>query len=102
MDYAALEKERKLERKMMNTGILAAFSGGIGLAIYVMQSIVGGMAPDKGMNALIDDVCLLLVAYTGVILAVFIVRRKALLKVNFVMLYIILPAILLKLFSAYL
>jgi len=94
--------DEKKTRKMMRTGIIAAFSGGIGLAIYLMQKIFGGMAPDPTMNILIDDVCLMLMAYTVLIIAVFILRRNALLKVNFVLVYIVFPCLLLKLFSDYL
>ena len=91
----------KKNKKMMRTGMIAAFSGGIGLAIYLMQKIFGGIAPDENMNVMIDDVCLLLIAYMAAIFAVFIIRRSALLKVNFVLLYIVIPCILAKLFSEY-
>lgn len=91
----------KKNKKMMRTGMIAAFSGGIGLAIYLMQKIFGGMAPDANMNAMIDSVCLLLIAYMAAIFAVFILRRNALLQVNFVLLYLVIPCVLLKLFSEY-
>ena len=97
-----IKDDPKKSRKMMNTGMMAAFSGGIGLAIYIMQKIFGGMAPDANMNSLIDSTCLLLIAYTAVIVAVFILRRPLLLRVNFVLLYIVLPCVLLKLFGTYL
>lgn len=95
-----IDAEKKQAKKMMRTGIIAAFSGGIGLAIYLMQKIFDGMAPDQGMNHMIDTVCLILMAYTAIIFTVFIVRRPMLLRVNFVLLYIIIPAVLFKLFSA--
>lgn len=91
----------KQNQKMMRVGMIAAFSGGIGLAIYLMQKIFGGMAPAENMNTMIDDVCLLLVAYMAAIFAVFIIRRTMLLKVNFILLYIIIPCLLAKLFSEY-
>ncbi len=59
----------KQNKKMMRTGMIAAFSGGIGLAIYLMQKMFGGIAPAENMNAMIDDVCLLLMAYMAAIFA---------------------------------
>lgn len=91
----------KQSKKMMRIGMIATFSGGIGLAIYLMQKIFGGIAPAENMNAMIDSVCLLLMAYTAAIIAVFIIRRAILIRVNFVLLYIVFPVILLKLASAY-
>lgn len=95
-------REEKQNKKMMRTGIRAAFSGGIGLAIYIMQKIFGGMAPDKNMNILINDVCLMMIAYAAVIFAVFIVRRELLLRCNAALLYLIMPCILIKLLMTYL
>lgn len=86
----------------MRAGMIAAFSGGIALAIYLIQVVFGGIAPDQGINALINSVCLLLIAYMVAIFAVFIVRRGMLLQVNFVLLYIVIPCVLAKLFSEYL
>ncbi|MDB5491231.1 MAG: hypothetical protein JWO78_1080 [Micavibrio sp.] len=91
----------KQNKKMMRTGMIAAFSGGIGLAIYLMQKAFGGIAPADNMNAMIDSVCLLLIAYMAAIFAVFVIRRPVLLKVNFVLLYLVIPAVLVKLFTEY-
>lgn len=99
--YDAVQEDRR-NRKMMKTGIRAAFSGGIGLAIFLMQAIFGGMAPDERMNILINDVCLMLMAYAAVIFTVFIARREWLLRVNMLMLYLVMPCIVAKLLMTYL
>jgi hypothetical protein len=95
-------KEEKRDKKMMRTGIRAAFSGGIGLAIFLIQKVSGGMAPDQNMNILIGDACLMMIAYAAIIFAVFILHRQILLKCNAALLYLIMPCIAAKLLMTYL
>ena len=95
-------KEEKQAKKIMRVGIRAAFSGGIGLAIYLMQKVFGGMAPDENMNILIDNVCLMLMAYAAAIFVIYIFRRKILLKCNLLLVYVVMPCIALKLLMTYL
>ena len=95
------DPKAKEAKKVMRIGMVAAFSGGIGLAIYLMQKMFGGMAPAENMNEMIDSVCLILMTYTAAIIAIFILRRRVLVKVNFVLLYIVIPLTLVKLAMAY-
>lgn len=95
-------REDRHSRKMMKAGILSAFSGGIGLAIYLLQKIFSGIAPDANTNRLIDSVCLTLMGYAAAIFITYIIKRDWLLRVNAVMLYAVIPGIMLKLFSQYL
>lgn len=99
---AELEKEEKFARKSMKVGIRAAFSAGIGLAVFLLQKIFSGMAPDDGMNAIIDGVCLMLVAYAGVVVATFIFRRRWILRVNMAMTWLVMPAIVIHLLMTHL
>ena len=86
---------------MMKTGIIAAFSGGIGLAIFLLQKIFSGIAPADNMNAMIDGVCLMLMGYAAAIFAVYVLRRSWLLRANLLLLYVVMPLILLKLFATH-
>lgn len=97
----ALEKELKHAKKMMKTGMIAAFSGGIGLATFLLQKIFSGMAPADHMNAMIDSVCLMLIGYAAAIFVVYLFRRNWLLRANLVLLYVVMPLILLKLFATH-
>lgn len=97
----AIEREHRLAKKMMKTGMIAAFSGGIGLAIFLLQKIFSGMAPADNMNAMIDGICLMLISYAAAIFAVYLFRRDWLLRVNMVLLYVVMPLIVLKLFAAH-
>lgn len=97
----ALEKELRRAKKMMKTGMIAAFSGGIGLAIFLLQKIFSGMAPADHMNAMIDGVCLMLIGYAVAIFVIYLFRRSWLLRANLVLLYVVMPLILLKLFATH-
>ncbi len=101
MSYESLEKEHRRAKKMMKIGILSAFSGGIGLAVFLLQMLFSGMSPSDSMNKLINGTCLVLMSYTGVVFAVYILKRDWLLKINPVLLYVVVPGILMKLFMTY-
>lgn len=94
-------REDRHARKMMKAGIISAFSGGIGLAIYLLQKIFSGIAPDDDTNRLIDSVCLTLMGYAAAIFITYIIKRDWLLRVNMVLLYAVIPGIAIKLFSQY-
>jgi hypothetical protein len=97
-----LEKERAQAKKMMRIGIIAAFSGGIGLAIFLMQMLFSGMSPSDDMNILINGTCLILMSYTGIVTALYLFRRDWLLSANPFLLYVLIPGALLKLYMSYL
>ena len=102
MNYKSVEQDRLRSKKIMRIGILSTFSGGIGLATFLLQRFFSGMARSDDMNALIDWTCVILMAYAGAIFAVYIFRRGWLVPVNSVLLYLVIPGFLLKLFTAYL
>jgi hypothetical protein len=99
IDREAIMREERHAKKMVKAGMMAAFSGGIGFAIFILQRIFSGMAPDAGMNAMIDGVCIMLMVYAAVILMAYLFCRSWLLRANMVFLYAILPLWLFKLFG---
>lgn len=97
-DTAALAKEERQSKKMVKAGLMAAFGGGAGLAIWILQRIFSGLTASESTNAMIDHVCLMLMAYAAVIFISFIFMRPWLLRINLIMVYAVLPGVLLKLF----
>ena len=94
--------EKIRARRIMRIGTLSTFSGGIGLAVFLLQRFLSGMALSDDMNALIDWTCIVLMAYAGTVFTVYLLRRDWLIPVNSVLIYLVIPMILLKLFTAYL
>lgn len=97
-DYAALEKEQRRTRKMMRAGVISAFCGGGGLAIWLLQRIFSGLTGSESVNGIIDSISLMLMGYTAVIFVTFVVRRAWVLKADAIMKYAVMPGIVLKLF----
>lgn len=98
---AAIAKEERQNRKRMHVGIVAGFSGGIGLALFLLNKIFSGITASETTNTLLDHVCLTMMLYTAIIILVFLFRRKWLLLANNLLLYLIVPGILLKIFADY-
>jgi hypothetical protein len=99
IDRAALLREDRIAKKMVKAGMMAAFSGGIGFAIFMLQRIFSGMAPDAGMNAMIDGICVMLMVYAVAILLTYLFARAWLLRANMVFLYALMPLWIFKLFG---
>lgn len=94
-----VQQERKLAKKMMRAGLTAAFCGGGGLAIFLLQRIFSGLTSSDTLNANIDSACLLLMVYAGAIFASFVFLRAWLPKIHLVMFYIVIPIVLFQIFS---
>lgn len=97
VEYAALEKEQRRTKKMMRAGVISAFCGGSGLAIWILQRIFSGLTGSENVNNVIDSISLMLMGYTAVIFVTFIVRRAWVLKADAIMKYAVMPGIALKL-----
>ncbi len=97
-NYEAIAREERQAKKMVKAGLMAAFGGGVGLATWLLQRIFSGLTSSDSTNAMIDTICLMLIAYAVVIFASFIFLRNWVLKINMIMVYAVIPGILLKLF----
>lgn len=97
-----IEKERKFYRKAMRVGLRAAFFGGIGLAIFILQTLFSGITPDEKINTMISSIALLLMAYGAGILVTYAVRRAMVLRVNLIMLAVVLPGGMIHIILQYL
>lgn len=98
-DRDAIIREDRMAKKMVKAGMMAAFSGGIGFAIFALQRVFSGMAPDEGMNTMIDGVCIMLMVYAIMILILYLFCRSWLLRMNMVFVYAIMPLWIFKMFS---
>lgn len=94
----AVAQEQRRSKKMVQAGLMAAFGGGVGLALWILQRIFPGLTSSDSTNAMIDTFCLMLIAYAAIILGSFIFLRNWVLKINLIMVYAVIPGVLLKLF----
>lgn len=99
IDRDVIMREERHAKKLVKAGMMAAFGGGIGFAIFILQRIFSGMAPDAGMNAMIDGVCIMLMVYAAIILMTYLFCRPWLLRMNMVFVYAIMPLWIFKMFS---
>lgn len=97
-NHAELARQERETKKMIKAGLMAAFGGGAGLALWLLQRIFSGLTASDSTNAIIDHICIMLIAYAALIFISFIFLRKWLLKINLIMVYAVMPGILLKLF----
>lgn len=97
----AAQREERQAKKMVKVGMIAAFSGGIGFAVFILQRIFSGIAPDAGINAIIDGACVMLMSYTGAIFLLYLFGRPWLLRGNMVLLYVVMPLWLIQLISGH-
>jgi hypothetical protein len=95
---AIIAKEERIAKKRVKAGIMAALGGGAGFALYLLQRIFDGLTGSDATNAMIDNICLMLMAYAVTIIVSFIFFRKWVLKINMIMVYAVIPGILLKIF----
>lgn len=97
MNYASTQEDRAKARKMMRAGILSAFAGGMGLAVFLLQILFSGLSSSEEVNAAINGTCLILISYAGAVIALYLFKRNWLLGLNPIMFYVLVPGAILRL-----
>jgi len=100
MQNPAAKAERKKEKKISNIMWRSIGAAGIGLGLLIMKLLV---APFIGDNPAIENAIttfsLALIGFGGLMIVLFIFKKKWLPSAYLLMLWLVLPAILLKLLA---